>query len=172
MRRFLAIVFSAGLLLALGIPAYATTSITDHTKTPVSFPIPFDSSGCPTMNPGLGAQLYLFTLTPMAEVVHVTVNDAGDYWLTETATGDVTFVPLGPGGTTWSGRGTIWDNFNQNVTDGNMSVILEVSVVSPSGATLKINANGHVQWTGDTLGFFVPPSPDQITHQFFDIRCH
>ncbi|OLC51860.1 MAG: hypothetical protein AUH85_18210 [Chloroflexi bacterium 13_1_40CM_4_68_4] len=108
----------------------------------------------------------------MAEVVHVTVNDAGDYWLTETATGDVTFVPLGPGGTTWSGRGTIWDNFNQNVTDGNMSVILEVSVVSPSGATLKINANGHVQWTGDTLGFFVPPSPDQITHQFFDIRCH
>ena len=172
MRRFLTIVFSAVLLLALAMPASATTSTTDHSKTPVSFPIPFDSNGCPTMNPGPGAQLYLFTLTPAAEVLHLTVNDAGDYWLTETATGDVTFVPLGPYGTTWSGHGTIWDNFNQNVTNGNMSAILEVSVASASGETLKVNANGHVQWTGDTPGFFVPPTPDQITNQFFDVRCH
>jgi hypothetical protein len=49
-------------------------------------------------------------------IVHVTVNGAGDVWITQTATAHFTFVPNSPGPPSYHGEFTFWfgESLNQN----------------------------------------------------------
>jgi hypothetical protein len=49
-------------------------------------------------------------------IVHVTVNGAGDVWITETATSHFSFVPNSPGPPSYRGEFTFWfgESLNRN----------------------------------------------------------
>jgi hypothetical protein len=49
-------------------------------------------------------------------IIHVTVNGAGDVWITQTATAHFTFVPNSPGPPSYHGEFTFWfgESLNQN----------------------------------------------------------
>ena len=106
-----------------------------------------------------GGPLYTITTTSN-QVEHETVFADGRVHGTFTQTGKVVLVPLeDPSLPSYTGRFTIWGNFNQNGTTVNSTFTFNVSLVGSDGSKLTNHVNDHVN-----------VRPDGSVNEFF--HCH
>ena len=79
-------------------------------------------------------------------VGHVTFFPGGDeFWATFTETGKVNFSEAG---VDWSGHFTVWDNENQNETNGNATFTSNINFTASDGSVAAAHETGHVVWNG------------------------
>jgi hypothetical protein len=152
-RRTLA-TLAAGLGTALAI-ASATTAMaakggagtetfTEHAHEVVLFSFP-------TQNPCTGEEGTL-TATAANEVFHATSQADGQFWVTGTAEGTVTFTPVGPEGVSYSGHFATWfgEALNQknHIEHGTGTFVLRAAngsqVVVHMNSHLSTNASGEI----------------------------
>jgi hypothetical protein len=76
-------------------------------------------------------------------IVHVTVNGAGDIWITQTATTHFTFVPNSPGPPSYHGEFTFWFGVSLNKNNVVMHDILNVVVNGSDGSQITAHMVDH-----------------------------
>jgi len=95
-------------------------------------------------------------------VSHVTFFPGEDeVWATFTETGRVTFSD---GGVDWSGRATVWGNFNQNESNGNATFTITLNLGASDGSVAAAHDTNHVLWSGAQD----PEDPNAIFKLAFD----
>ena len=95
-------------------------------------------------------------------VEHTTFFPASDEaWGTFTETGTVNFTD---GGVNWTGRFTIWGNFNQNERNGNSTFTANINMAGSDGEVAKGGVVSHVVWDGAQD----PESPDAVFKLAFE----
>lgn len=128
MRPIHRLSFIVGLVLAVGVAipatALATTSQTIHIN---GVPIDVGPAGCVAGD---------LTITGHG-VLHQTVNNAGDFWVTATLTGSATDAAAG-----FSGRATAWFGVEGNKSNFTSSFIAEAIGTLTNGTALDIHENG------------------------------
>jgi hypothetical protein len=108
----------------------------------------------PCVDPPTSPPTGTLTITFNA-VFHVTVNGAGDAWITSTSTGNFSFVPFDPSRPSFTGHFTGWfgGSFNQN----NLVVhdIFNVHGTGSDGSSLAFHIIDHmsISASGVTLTF-------------------
>ena len=101
-------------------------------------------------------------------------NGAGTFWITGTATGKVLFEPIDselvggpddtlvpedpnweviPGGTTYSGRFTVWFGENQNLQNHNGTFTFGVTALGSDGSRLRFHETAHFLITPNGVEF-------------------
>ena len=125
--------FTAPSAFAGGNGAF-TQTVNLH-KVPLTFPV---STQC-----GAPAGVVSGTFN---EVMHVTVNTAGDVWVTVTQEGWFTFVADDPTLPTFAGHFAIWFGLSDNNRNSVMHDTFNVRATATdrSGATLDIHAVDHI----------------------------
>ena len=80
------------------------------------------------------------------EVMHVTVNNAGDVWVTVTQEGWFTFVANDPTMPTFAGHFAVWFGLSSNNRNSVMhdTFNIRATATDGSGATLEVHAVDHV----------------------------
>jgi hypothetical protein len=153
-RRLLVGLMAAGLLL-VGAPAFAQPPVTT-TNTQKNLVETFVDV-VPTCEGG--GPLYTITTTSNL-VEHETVFDDGRVHATFTQTGTFVAVPLDdPSLPSYTGKFTVWGNFNQNANTANSTFTMTVHGTGSDGSTFKNHVTEH---------FNARPSG---TENFFT-RCH
>lgn len=95
-------------------------------------------------------------------VAHVTYFPGGDeFWATHTETGTITFSEAG---VDWTGRFTVWDNENQNETNGNATFTATVDFAASDGSIAQGHETSHALWNGVQD----PDDPNAIFKLAFD----
>jgi hypothetical protein len=110
-------------------------------------------------------------------VFHITVNGAGDFWLTGTYTGDVRLQPaknvvldsqhnlvsweVDSTRPTASGRVADWFGFSENKNNAVQHSAVNAQVTTSAGQSFNFHAVDHIQF--DSAG--------NITHQFLNASC-
>jgi len=152
-RRLTVVLLSAFLVLLSG-PAYAgPTTETNHAKGLVETFVDV----IPTCEEG--GPLYTITTTANA-VEHVTQFDDGRVHATFTETGTFSAVPLDdPSLPSYTGKFTVWGNFNQNATTAEGSFTFNVRGTGSDGSTFSNHVNEHFN-----------QRPSGSMHEFF--HCH
>jgi hypothetical protein len=76
-------------------------------------------------------------------IVHVTVNGAGDVWITQTATYHFTFVPNSPGSPSYHGEFTFW--FGESLNKNNVVIhdIGNIVVNGSDGSQITLHLLDH-----------------------------
>ena len=153
-RLFVALIAAAGLLVT-AIPALAgppTTVITHEKGLIETFVdvVPSCEGGGP-----------LYTVTTTSNLVeHETVFDDGRVHATFTQTGTFVAVPLGNSSLpSYTGKFTVWGNFNQNGTTANGTFTFNIRGTGSDGSTFSTHQNEHFN-----------QRPDGSVNEFF--RCH
>jgi hypothetical protein len=139
-------------LLSLAAPAFArTTSTTNHQKGLVETFVDVLPS-CDD------SPLYEITTTSNL-VEHVTMLDNGSSHETFTQTGTFSAAPLDPSLASYTGKFTVWGNFNQTGTTANGTFTFNVQGMGSDGSTLSNHSNEHFN-----------ERPDGSVNEFF--HCH
>jgi hypothetical protein len=126
MRKLLVIVCCAlGAVLLTPIAAGATTSQTIHLN---GFPIDVGPSGC------FAGDLWISG----NGVEHMTINNAGDFWITATLEGSAT-VP----GTTFSGHATAWFGVENNARNFVNHFTANAVGTLADGTSVRIHQQGQ-----------------------------
>ena len=153
-RRLLVGLAAAGLLL-VGAPAFAqppvnTTNTQKNLVETFVDVVPSCEGGGP-----------LYTITTTSNLVeHETVFDDGRVHATFTQTGTFVAVPLGnPSLPSYTGKFTVWGNFNQNGTTENTTFTFNIRGTGSDGSTFSTHQNEHFN-----------QRPDGSVNEFF--RCH
>jgi hypothetical protein len=138
LRRLAFGLLAAGLLL-IAAPAVAQppTNTTTHEKGLVETFVDV----VPSCEPG--GPLYTVTTTSNL-VEHLTVFDDGRVHATFTQTGKFSAVPLtNPSLPSYTGRFTVWGNFNQNGTTVNGTFTFNLTGVGSDGSMISNHENDH-----------------------------
>jgi hypothetical protein len=111
-------------------------------------------------------------------VEHNNINKAGDFWATNTFTGDVTLsfydpanvdvtvvddqgditaTPTGPADSVVAGHLTQWFGVSDNKQNGQFGFTFSFNGTDQSGAALAIHGNSHANWTPGSEAFVGPP---------------
>ncbi len=158
MRRLFPLIAAVGLLtaglLSLAAPAFAKpTTTTTHQKGLVETFVDVLPS-CDTDSPP-------YEITTTSNLVeHVTSFDDGRVHATFTQTGKFTAEPLDdPTLPSYTGKFTVWGNFNQSGTTANGTFTFSVQGVGSDGSTLSNHLNEHFN-----------ERPDGSVNEFF--QCH
>jgi hypothetical protein len=77
-------------------------------------------------------------------IVHVTVNGAGDVWITETATAHFTFVPNSPGPPSYHGEFTFWFGESLNTNNLVLHDIGNIVVNGSDGSQIALHLVDHL----------------------------
>jgi hypothetical protein len=153
-RRLLVGLVAAGLLL-VGAPAFAQPPVT--TTTVQKNLVETFEDVVPTCEEG--GPIYIITTTSNL-IEHETVFDDGRVHATFTQTGTFVAVPRDdPSLPTYTGKFTIWGNFNQNGKTANSTFTFTAHGTGSDGSTFKTHVTEH---------FNARPSG---TENFFS-RCH
>jgi hypothetical protein len=149
-------VVGAGALVAPAA-AMAAPGGTGHTVTMTEITHGEFDPGLSSPNPCTGADIVSATASGTV-VNHVTFFPAGDeVWATFTETGKVTVVDSS--GVTYTGRITVWGNFNLNERNTNNTFTFSLKLTGADGSTIAghevqhfaLNANGVVTVTFDRM---------------------
>ena len=153
-RRLLVGLMAAGLLL-VGAPAFAQPPV-NTTNTQKNLVDTFVDV-VPTCEEG-GAPYTITTTSNLVE--HETVFDDGRVHATFTQTGTFVAVPLGNSSLpSYTGKFTVWGNFNQNGTTANGTFTFNIRGTGSDGSTFSTHQNEHFN-----------QRPDGSVNEFF--RCH
>jgi hypothetical protein len=153
-RRLLVGLMAAGLLL-VGAPAFAQPPVTT-TNVQKNLVETFDDV-VPTCDEG--GPIYTITTTSNL-VEHETVFDDGRVHATFTQTGTFVAVPRDdPSLPSYTGKFTVWGNFNQNGTTENTTFTFTLHATGSDGSTVRTHQTAHSN-----------TRPDGTVNEFF--RCH
>lgn len=88
-------------------------------------------------------------------VIHVTVNQAGDLWITGTQEGDVSFVPFPPRTVSYTGHFASWFGVSLNQNNSVVHDAFNVHLTGSDGSTLSAHFIRHMSMSasGMTLVF-------------------
>jgi hypothetical protein len=153
--RLLVGLTAVGLML-IGAPAFAATPPDTQTTTQKNLVETFVDV-VPSCEPG--GPLYTITTTSNL-VEHETVFTDGRVHATFTQTGTFVAVPLDASLPRYTGKFTVWGNFNQNgPVVSNSTFTFNVRGTGSDGSTFQNHENDHTN---------VPP--DGTVHEFFHCR--
>jgi hypothetical protein len=76
-------------------------------------------------------------------IIHVTVNGAGDVWITQTATSHFTFVPNSPGPPSYHGEFTFWFGESLNKNNVVLHDIGNIVVNGSDGSQITLHLVDH-----------------------------
>jgi hypothetical protein len=153
MIRRIAAVLLTGLLLVVGGGSAFAAPVTNTTHEKGLVETFVDV--VPSCEPG--GPLYQITTTSNL-VEHETIFDDGRVHATFTQTGRFVAVPLA-GGPSFTGKFTIWGNFNQNGKAVNGTFTFNIHGTGSDGSTFSNHENDHFN-----------VRPDGSVNEFF--RCH
>jgi hypothetical protein len=163
-------VLGCGTTVVASCSQTATYTDTDQWETPLA-PLP---ASCPAY---LGTDLAHVVGTGHG-VEHVNLNKAGDFWATNTFTGDVTIsaydpeavditydeqgnivsaTPTGPAQHTITGHLTEWFGASDNKQNGVFTVTTSIRGVDENGAPFTLHMVQHSTWTPGSEPFAGPP---------------
>ena len=143
----LALLTAGGALAAS--PNGKTVSVTDHVHgvfDDAQATNPCNGDALVAPDGGAGVQ---FTGNLVSHVTFFTNSD--EFWATFTETGKVVGTDVGTG-VTYTGRATVWGNFNQNERNANTEFTLTIHLTGDDGSLITahettimvINANGTI----------------------------
>ena len=107
--------------------------------------------GSPMVQPGVDpctGNTGTLTLSVTHQVFHLNVNGAGDFWITGTVNGTVTFVPDDTSAPSGSGSWTTWFGGASNNRNGVLSSTFNLQVHFPNGETASLHEVFHVTMSG------------------------
>lgn len=96
----------------------------------------------PSQNPCSGVLGTQTTVTN--EIIHITINGAGNAWITTTATAHFDFVPSLPGPPTYEGEFTFWFGASLNNQNSVSTDIFNAVVHGSDGSQITMHAVDHV----------------------------
>jgi hypothetical protein len=120
-------------------------------------------------------------------IEHANIDKAGDFWATNTFTGDVTLTfydpanvivtvinengditatPTGPADNVLTGHLTQWFGVSDNKQNGEFGFTFSFSGTDETGATISLHGSSHTNWTPDGDAFAGPPH-----HSFGPAHC-
>ncbi len=145
MRR---LVLAAVFVLSWGVVTSAPALAGGNSSTPC-LPIPQASTwNVPCVDPNNGIATGMLTITFNA-VFHVTVDKAGDGWITGTTEGDFSFTPFPPplGGTiSYTGHFASWFGGSFNMNNAVIHDTFNVHGTGSDGSTLTAHFINHVNF--------------------------
>jgi hypothetical protein len=97
----------------------------------------------PSLNPCSGVPGTL-TFDYTNSIAHVTVNGAGDIWVTQTQTGSVSAVPIDPTQPSYVGHITIWFGASLNQNNLVFHDTLNATLTGTDGSTITLHLVDHV----------------------------
>jgi hypothetical protein len=108
----------------------------------------------PCVDPMTGPPTGILTIT-FNGVFHVTVNGAGDVWVTSTSAGDFSFAPFPPRTVSYTGHFTTWFGASLNRNNGVFHDTFNVHGTGSDGSTLSAHFITHFSMSasGMTLVF-------------------
>jgi hypothetical protein len=88
-------------------------------------------------------------------VFHITINKAGDFWVTGTMTGPVVLVPDDPSIPTYTGHATAWFGESDNNQNDVMHFTTNVHTTAPNAPAFNFHEVGHISTSasGNSLVF-------------------
>jgi hypothetical protein len=156
LRRLLMVGLTAAGLLTIGAPAFAGPPVSNTTTHEKNFVETFVDvvPSCEGGGP-------LYTITTTTNLVEKeTVFANGNVHATFTQTGKFVAVPLeDPSLPSYTGRFTVWGNFNQNGNTVTTTFTFNLTGTGSDGSKISNHENDHFN-----------QRPDGTTHEFF--HCH
>jgi hypothetical protein len=141
----------AGAALAASPHSAGTETTTEHARNEVFF-------SEESVNPCTGEA---GTLTAIAKngVFHATTQADGDFWITGTFTGIVTFTPTEADGTSASGHFTVWFGAAQNNKNTVEHETGTFHLTGSDGSRITIKSTGHMSTNanGEVTASFEKP---------------
>lgn len=128
MRKLIAVVAALGAVALAPVMADATTTSTTHIS---GVPIDVGSAGCVPGDLVISGN----------GVLHLTVNNAGDSWLTGTIEGPATVS--GAGATLFSGHAAAWFGIEDNAQNSVRHFIANADGTLSNGTALSIHQEGQ-----------------------------
>ena len=123
------------------VPQASTCTFTQNIQGAVqTFP-----TNVPCVDPNNNVATGLLTITYNA-VFHVTVNTAGNGWVTMTATGDFSFTPFDPSRLSYTGHFETWFGGSFNKTNAVIHSTLNGRGTGSDGSTLTFHLIFHINF--------------------------
>ena len=157
-RRALSVAASVVMLAAFAVPAHAqlppgcsppvpgqTTSCTVHVTDRVLPPHPVFPILCPDGSTVPGG---ILAATIENGVFHITVNGAGDEWVTSTIEGTFVFTAA-PSGTVYTGHFVSWFGGEFNNQNTVLNFTASYVGMSAAGSTISLHFQGHMRISTD-----------------------
>jgi hypothetical protein len=141
-RRLIVLLAAAFASLVLAIPASAAGATTQTQNFHGAFPPMHVTPLCGNAAPG-----GVLSSTGNA-VFHITINSAGDVWVTSTQEAWFTLVP-DTGTVTYSGHFATWFGESLNRNNAVLHDVFNVQATGSDGSTLSINIVDHLSMSAD-----------------------
>ncbi len=164
MRRLLGVAASA---LVLGLAGFSLAPTHASAAETHSNCLTFDSNGnivnavpscsetmtlknqsmsMPGQNPCSGAPGTLSMLVSN-QIMHATVNGAGDIWITQTQTGSISFIPTAHSQPSYFGHSTDWFGASLNRSNAVFSNTSNARLRGTDGTTISVHVVGHTSFS-------------------------
>jgi hypothetical protein len=109
-------------------------------------------SNVPCVDPPNGPPTGELTLT-YGEVFHVTVNEAGDGWLTSTVTGNLSFTPFDLSRPSYTGHFESWFGASFNLNNAVFQDTTNNTAIGSDGSHLSFHMIGHMSISASGINF-------------------
>jgi hypothetical protein len=106
----------------------------------------------PCVDPPNGPPTGVLTTT-YSEVFHVTVNQAGDAWLTSTVTGDLSFIPDDSSRPSYTGHFESWFGESLNLNNAVLQNTANNTLVGSDGSHLSFHMIYHMSISASGITF-------------------